>query len=176
MTAAAHRHLDAAQRVDAGLAGQPRVHASRSHLSLARGDVANATLLGLDAHCGTHVDAPRHFVRRGRDDRRGRARTARRPALGRRCLGQRTRSTRPLLERLRFRAGHERLLLRTDNSSGRLGTAPFHEDYVGADARTRAQLGGRPRASAWSASTTSRSSASTDPPDVHEILLGAGTC
>lgn len=38
---------------------------SRSHLSLASGDVANATVLGLDAHCGTHVDAPRHFVADG---------------------------------------------------------------------------------------------------------------
>ena len=33
--------------------------------SIARGDVANVTALGLGAHTGTHVDAPRHFLADG---------------------------------------------------------------------------------------------------------------
>lgn len=35
------------------------------HLSLADGDVVNQSWLNLDAHAGTHVDAPAHFLEGG---------------------------------------------------------------------------------------------------------------
>ena len=35
-------------------------------LSIEKGDVCNLTLLDMSAHTGTHMDAPRHFVRDGK--------------------------------------------------------------------------------------------------------------
>lgn len=39
----------------------------RRHLAIAEGDVANASELHMDVHCGTHVDAPLHFAEGGID-------------------------------------------------------------------------------------------------------------
>jgi arylformamidase len=44
--------------------GDPEIHVS-AHLSLARGDPANVSALALGSHTGTHIDAPRHFLRDG---------------------------------------------------------------------------------------------------------------
>lgn len=37
-------------------------HSRRALLARATGDDANATELTMDVHCGTHIDAPRHFT------------------------------------------------------------------------------------------------------------------
>lgn len=37
-------------------------HSRRVLLSRAKGDDANATEITMDVHCGTHIDAPRHFA------------------------------------------------------------------------------------------------------------------
>jgi arylformamidase len=35
------------------------------HYSMDRGDISNLFVLNFSNHCGTHIDAPRHFVRTG---------------------------------------------------------------------------------------------------------------
>jgi len=145
---------------------------SRSHLSLAAGDIANATLLGLDAHCGTHVDAPLHFVPAGATiDEVGLTALIGSALVvdvsGSKAIDAGT------LDACAIRDGTERLLLRTDNAS-RPGTdnGRFHEDYVGL----------LPDAAQWVVRRGIRLvgidylsiQRYEDPPDVHEILLGAG--
>jgi arylformamidase len=44
--------------------GDPRIRIS-AHLSIARGDPANVSVLELGSHTGTHVDAPKHFLSDG---------------------------------------------------------------------------------------------------------------
>jgi arylformamidase len=145
---------------------------SRSHLSLASGDVANATLLGLDAHCGTHVDAPRHFVPAGATiDEVGLA------ALVGGAWVVDVSGTAAIdaaaLEACGVPDGTQRLLLRTDNASWpSMGHVPFHEDYVALT----------PDAARWVVQRGIRLvgidylsiQRYADPPDVHEILLQAG--
>ncbi len=36
-------------------------------LSIAEGDVCNLSLLSIGSHSGTHIDAPRHFIKNGKD-------------------------------------------------------------------------------------------------------------
>lgn len=142
---------------------------SRSHLSLASGDVANATLLGLDAHCGTHVDAPRHLVPAGPTiDEVGLSALIGSASVvdvsGSKAIDAATLDARQIPD------GTERLLLRTDNAS-RPGRQ-FHEDYVALT----------PDAARWVVRRGIRLvgidylsiQRYEDPPDVHEILLGAG--
>lgn len=145
---------------------------SRSHLSLASGDVANATLLGLDAHCGTHVDAPRHLVPAGATiDEVGLTALVGAASVvdvsGSAAIDAAT------LAACQIPDGTERLLLRTDNAARRgMDTAPFHEDYVALTAD----------AARWVARQGIRLVGIDylsiqrygDPPAVHEILLGAG--
>ena len=107
--------------------GSPGVVAEE-HLALARGDVANATRLSLDVHCGTHVDAPLHVL-------------AGAPAmdsldLGRLCgpaavveLGDVRRISAEHLERA-VPAGTSRLLLKTINSRGGVSADAFDEDFA----------------------------------------------
>ncbi len=145
---------------------------SRSHLSLASGDVANATLLGLDAHCGTHVDAPRHFVASGATIDEVGLSALIGPAFVADVSGGDVVDA-AALEACQVPEGTDRLLLRTDNASRPgLEHAPFLEDYVAltADAarwvvRRGIRLVGIDYLSIQRYS---------DPPDVHEILLGAG--
>lgn len=145
---------------------------SRSHLSLTAGDVANATLLRLDAHCGTHVDAPRHFVPTGATIDEvgltaliGSASVA--DVSGSRAIDAAT------LDACQIPDGTERLLLRTDNASrAGMHDGSFHEDYVALT----------PDAARWVVRRGIRLvgidylsiQRYEDPPDVHEILLGAG--
>lgn len=107
--------------------GSPGFAASL-HLSLQRGDIANATLLRMDAHCGTHVDAPLHFDDAGpRIDELGLA-----PFVGSAWVADvsgHRRIDAPVLESAAIPAETERLLLQTDNSFGPR-TAPFREDFV----------------------------------------------
>jgi arylformamidase len=145
---------------------------SQSHLSLQSGDVANATLLGLDAHCGTHVDAPRHVVPAGATiDEVGLTALVGSAAVvdvsGSRAIDA------ALLDACEIADGTERLLLRTDNASRRgIDAAPFHEDYVALTADAARWVTRRGiRLVGIDYLSIQRYD---DPPDVHEILLGAG--
>jgi arylformamidase len=94
---------------------------------VASGDVCTFSTLSMSAHAGTHIDAPLHYLRRGRavdaqpiDRMMGRARVVR------------IRNPRVIdLDELRsFRIRHgERLLLKTRNST-RGPAGGFFEDYV----------------------------------------------
>ncbi len=151
--------------------GSPGFSAEQ-HLSLAAGDIANATLIRLDAHCGTHVDAPRHVVPDGAtldevglEPLIGTAWVS--DASGHELIDERT------LAESQIPAGTERLLLRTDNASRPgMDRAPFQEDYValtpdGAQWIVRRGI----RLIGIDYLSIQRFS---DPPDTHEILLNAG--
>lgn len=101
---------------------------SSAHLSLSAGDVANATLIEMDVHCGTHVDAPRHFVEDGATVDALSLRTLIGTAWVADAVGQEVIDA-TVLEGLDIPPETTRLLLRTDNSLGpREG--PFREGYV----------------------------------------------
>ena len=142
-----------------------------SHLSLARGDIANASLLRMDAHCGTHVDAPLHFDDSGApiDD------VGLGPLVGPAWVAD-LRGHRkidpPLLESAAIPPGSERLLLRTDNSfAPRL--APFREDFVALTADAAQWVVDRGLSLVGIDYLSIQRF--TDDPETHLILLGAGT-
>ena len=99
-------------------------------MSLERGDTANISELECDVHTGTHVDAPRHFVKDGAtvellpmDILIGPAVVASLPEV-------RT-VTASVLNDLELPAGTERLLLRTSNSDlWAASVSKFKEDFV----------------------------------------------
>lgn len=141
-----------------------------AHLALAAGDVANASAIEMDVHCGTHVDAPLHFVDEGDDiDQLGLD-----PLVGPAWVadaGGHRAIDAAVLEALEVPAGTLRLILRTDNTLGPR-EAPFREDYVGVT----------PDGARWIADRGLRLIGIDylsvqlfhDPPDTHQILLGAG--
>ena len=144
---------------------------SLSHLSLAAGDVANATLLGLDAHCGTHVDAPRHFVASGATiDEVGLAALIGTAVVvdvaGSKAIDA------AALDGCGVPDGTQRLLLRSDNASSPRAGERFDADYAALT----------PDAARWVVRRGIRLvgidylsiQRYADPPDVHEILLAAG--
>lgn len=145
----------------------------RPLLDRAQGDAANASQLTMDVHCGTHVDAPRHFVDGGAtideisvDLLCGRTFVATveasSPALG--------------PEELRAAVGDEsveRLLLRTANSlRPGLYSRPFFENYVALSAAGAAWV--RDRGIAAIGIDYLSIQRYEDPPDAHEVLLRAG--
>ena len=101
--------------------------AMRGHLSLAAGDPANTSIIEMDVHTGTHVDAPRHVFEEGEtvdgldlEALLGPAWVA--DATGYDMLDD------TALEGLAIPSGTSRLLLLTDNSLRPRG--PFREDFV----------------------------------------------
>jgi arylformamidase len=148
-------------------------YASHNHLSLAAGDIANATLIGMDAHCGTHVDAPRHFVLEGATiDEVGLSALVG-PAIVADVSGSGDAIDAATLDGCDIPDGSERLLLRTGNSA-RAGIehGPFQPDYAALT----------PDAAQWVVDRGIRLigidylsiQRYADPPDVHETLLQAG--
>lgn len=108
--------------------GDPPVSIERI-ADMEKGDVCNVTKLAMTAHCGTHMDAPRHFVRDGvsleampLELAYGRARV---------IEIEDPVSVKPQeLRRHRLRSG-ERILLKTANSTRRWTSNPaFLEDYI----------------------------------------------
>lgn len=143
---------------------------STPRLTLAAGDVANSSLLTMDAHCGTHVDAPRHFVEAGATVDALGLEPFVGPAWVADAVGHPTIDA-EVLAGLGVPSEITRLLLRTDNSLGPRD-APFQEEYVAltADAAQWAvdqglQLIGIDYLSIQRF---------RDPPDAHQILLNAG--
>lgn len=102
------------------------------------GSVADVTLCRMTAHTGTHMDAPRHFLRGGSGIDEfplevgiGRARVigcGNVPSIGR-----------AELERNGIGKG-ERVLFKTRNSRTRWDNREFQRDYVGLDAQAAALL------------------------------------
>lgn len=166
--------VDISMRLEAGLPTWPDSpgFALQQHLALASGDVANASLIRLDSHCGTHVDAPLHAIPDGAtmED------VGLEPLIGRAWVADASGHAKVdgrVLDDAGIPPWTERLLLRTDNCS-RPGMehAPFQEDYVAltADAaewivRRSIKLVGIDYLSIQCFG---------DPPDTHEILLKAG--
>jgi arylformamidase len=149
---------------------RPKLEAS-SHLSLADRDIANATLLRMDAHCGTHVDAPLHFDDAGSAiDELGLG-----PLVGPAWVADvfgHGKIDGALLESAAIPAGTERLLLRTDNSFGHR-LAPFREDFVALTADAAQWVVERGMALVGIDYLSIQRF--TDGPETHTILLGVGT-
>lgn len=141
-------------------------------LSIAAGDVANASQATLDVHTGTHIDAPRHFVEGGitveavgLERLNGPAFVASVPTAS--DIGPEH------LSAAYIPPGTRRLLLRTANSAiSDLYERPFLEDYAALS----------PAGAAWVVEqgidvigidylSIQRFS---DPPDAHTTILGAG--
>ena len=105
----------------------PEVRIERK-LDIDRGDICNVSVLSMGSHTGTHMDAPRHFVKNGKtiDEMPFEA------AIGRaRVIAIRDPESIKTkeLERHGIRAG-ERLLFKTRNSPRCWKTDVFVEDFV----------------------------------------------
>lgn len=95
---------------------------------IARGDSSNVSTLHMSAHCGTHVDAPRHFF----DDGPGAEALPLEMLIGRaRVIEVKTRKAITGDDLSRFDFSEDvRVLIKTSNS--RLwGSPEFHTDFVG---------------------------------------------
>src|SRR4051794_6899102 len=80
------------------------------------GDLANATKLEMDVHCGTHIDAPKHFIPSGAAVEAVGLDTLVGPAWVADARGAAS-IDRDFLDEVDPPTDVERLLLRTDNSS-----------------------------------------------------------
>jgi arylformamidase len=152
--------------------GSPGITTS-TLMSMAAGDEVNGSRLDMDVHCGTHVDAPLHFVADGAtvED------VGLTPFVGSAWVADVPDATAigaEVLERLQVPEGTVRLLLRTRNSLDRsLRSAPFSEKFVALTAD----------GAQWVVDHGLRLigidylsiQRFADPPDTHQILLGAGT-
>ena len=97
--------------------------------SLERGDAFELSRLSLSAHCGTHLDAPSHFLRGGKSIDQFLPGTFILPAHVREVRHPKS-VQRSALEDLRVDSGAA-LLLKTENStSGRCRSGVYTEDYV----------------------------------------------
>lgn len=151
--------------------GSPGI-STRAFKSRALGDPANASELRMDVHCGTHVDAPRHFVDEGRTvDELDLSQLTGRTFVAQ--VGDAVEISSADLEQSQIPPAAERVLLRTLNSSAPdLYSTPFREDYAALS----------PDGAAWVRDRGVRVIGIDylsiqrfhDPPDAHEILLNAG--
>ncbi|RPI50774.1 MAG: cyclase family protein [Acidobacteria bacterium] len=136
---------------------------------VARGDICTFSTLSMSAHAGTHIDAPLHFLRRGRtvdmlplDATVGPARVV--PIRNPRIIDP------DELRSHRIRTG-ERLLFKTRNSArGRAGK--FFEDYVAISPEAARLLASR-RLRAIGIDGPSIGPFN-DGAETHRVLLGAG--
>ncbi|KAF8060337.1 CYL3 [Scenedesmus sp. PABB004] len=110
------------------------------HQSIAEGDVVNQSWLNLDAHTGTHVDAPAHFLDGGATVEQLDLSALVGPALLV-DLPRDANVTGDVLRALELPPGVERLLLRTANTDrGLLHATAFASDYVGLDSTAAAHI------------------------------------
>lgn len=110
-----------------GWKGDPRPKVTQK-LSMEKGDICNLTVLDMSAHTGTHMDAPRHFVRDGAgmetlplEAVMGPARVV--------AIQDPTAIRRAELEPMGIQPG-ERILFKTRNSARCWTTDDFIEDFV----------------------------------------------
>lgn len=151
--------------------GSPGFSTSQLH-TIAAGDDANVTRLDMDVHTGTHVDAPLHFVDGGATIGEVGLDPFVGPALVVDIRG-RAEITAADLDDGDIPAGTERLLLRTDNSFvPARRKAPFDTNYSALTADAASWLVDHGiRLVGIDFLSIQRYS---DPPDTHQIILGAG--
>jgi arylformamidase len=153
--------------------GSPGVLTSL-RMSIGQGDEANVTQLSMDVHSGTHVDAPRHFIDRGKDlEELGLD-----PFIGPALVldtGGAEKVTAAVLEAARVPEGTARLLLRTVNSA-RADTyhRPFDEGYAALTLDGAEWLAAKDLVLVGIDYLSIQRY--SEPPDVHRVLLGAGIC
>ncbi|MBJ7472425.1 MAG: cyclase family protein [Solirubrobacteraceae bacterium] len=147
-------------------------HSRRPILSRAAGDDANATELKLDVHCGTHIDAPRHFIDDGV--------TLEAVALERlngptfvAQIGPALDIGPTELDAAQIPTGVDRLLLRTSNSEiDDLYSTPFRTDYAALSPAGAEWV--RDRGIDVIGIDYLSIQRFHDPPDAHVTILGAG--
>lgn len=164
--------FDVSLRIGPGMLAWPTGRAVAAHVVVDAGDEAapRNSEWHLDSHAGTHVDAPLHWCPGGAD--------ADAISLGA-CLGPCTvvavESDRRIehddLPQGVIRPGH-RLLLKTPNSSARLGAADFDPDFVALGASVARRLAGAPVGLVGIDYLSVESTAGDG--EVHRILLDAG--
>ena len=150
--------------------GNPPVEISLQQ-SIERGDHANVSALSLGAHSGTHMDAPRHFIRDGigidrlpLDAVLGRARVI--------AIDDPV-AIRPYeLEPLDLQPG-ERVLFKTANSARVWGTDEFVQDFVSISSPAAQYLAQR-RVKLVGVDYLSVGGYKRDGAATHQALLGAG--
>lgn len=150
--------------------GDPPVKISRA-LDMERGDRHTLSRLSLGSHTGTHVDAPRHFIRNGT----GIDRMPLEIAVGRARIIEvhDSESIKPEeLARQRIRRG-ERLLFKTRNSSRVWQTDRFIEDFVFISAPAADFLADR-KVTLVGIDYLSVGGFKAGGSDIHRILLHAG--
>jgi arylformamidase len=138
---------------------------------LARGDHSNVSSLHMSAHCGTHVDAPRHFF----DSGPGAEALALDLLLGRARVIEVASRTGVSAEDLKDEdfSDDVRILIKTRNSQ-LWGSAEFHADYVGvteSGARHLVERGIK----VVGVDYLSVEKFKTPGAPAHHVLLGAGT-
>jgi arylformamidase len=167
------RWVDISVRLRNGLVpwpGDPPFELKRVN-DMARGDVCTFSTLSMSAHAGTHIDAPLHFVKRGRsvdalplDATEGPARVI--------VIRNRALITAEELRPHRIRAG-ERLLFKTRNSARRR-PGVFFRKYVAVGPDAAEYLAAR------RVRAVGIDGPSIAPEDhmagVHRVLLHAGVC
>jgi arylformamidase len=127
---AASRWLDVSVPIHDGMVhwpDNPPVHLVRT-LDMTNGDVCTVSMLSLDVHSGTHVDAPVHFIQHGAgidalsiDNLIGPAQVIQ--------IHHPNMITVEEIRSKRIRAG-ARVLFKTQNSLSRWGGDPFAPDYI----------------------------------------------
>lgn len=139
-------------------------------MSLERGGPFNLTRLAMSAHTGTHMDAPRHFLRQGAGMETMPLALMSGPA--RVVAVDDPVCVRPEHLPADLQAG-DRILFRTRNSTVHSKSARFAEDFVYVSAAAAAVLAGAGVALAG-IDYLSVGGFSADLRETHEILLGAG--
>jgi arylformamidase len=140
-------------------------------LQIASGDAANVSRIDIEAHTGTHIDAPRHFVEGGATVEA----LGLEPLIGEVVVAevQGDEIGAAELERLALPAGTRRLVLRTGAShDSAFQSAPFRPDFpaLTADGARWVVAHGIGLIGIDYLSIQRYD----DPPDVHHVLLGAG--
>ncbi len=150
--------------------GDPPVRITRT-TDVAQGDRATVSRVSMGSHTGTHMDAPRHFLRRGKGIDRMPLTATIGPA---RVLAIRdpVAITPEELRRHRIHAG-ERVLFKTRNSARCWRTARFVTDFVFLSRPAAAYLAAK-RLRAVGVDYLSVGGYKKDGADVHRILLRAG--
>lgn len=146
--------------------------AMRRHLAITAGDVANASELCMDSHCGTHIDTPLHFSENG-VDLEG---VGLDPFIGDAFvadLGEHRRIGAAQLDDIDLPVGARRVLLKTSNSGNWHGRE-FDPDF------SALTLDGAQWIVARGLDLIGIDYLSIqryeDGPETHQVLLGAGIC
>lgn len=137
--------------------------------SMEQGGAYNLTRLAMSAHAGTHVDAPRHFLRDGAGIEAMPLEAMAGPARVVEANGEAV-GEEDVPEDLEPGA---RVLFKTRNSGRDLYGGTFHEDYVFLT-RTAAEKLVRAGAALVGIDGPSVSGFHEDPAATHRVLLGAG--